>query len=343
MKVALWIGIALLVLWTIKVVFEKISKRPIGLGNLANRVAVPAWVKKHWWWVVAAVVLPLPIWLLFIPWVANKWWSGVVYATTEPQPAATYVPLQDKNVGGPLRWSDEATVQLRKRASLEEVRDGVCFVGIIPPSSWLDTTLSCYVPGSGQWEAFLVDRNGVGLLPEQGLGVQAMRQHFTRGTVFPLLGLNSPKKKHATGIKNETSLTSQTGFTVNEMYVQVVGGGPGKLQVDRTEPSGTFQYEVKVGMREVSFTVPDKMKWLWIASVHHPDYEASLEDGSNPKQGIMARVNGELKTLEKPLLYQPGDLASSQIDLMLLLDVSGISPEQIESISPATVIVGIQL
>lgn len=308
------------------------------------------------WWILAipAILVVLAVWCLLTPKAWHFFTDSIGLAETSQQTnVAPNAQPQGKSVGGPLRWSDNANAKLRGRASLEEVHDGACFVGIIPPSSWLDPTLSCYTSGSGQWEAFLVDTNGIGFLPQQGLGVQAVRNHYTNGTVFDLPELSGPKMKDGKGVKNETSLTSQNGFAVNEMYLQIVGQGPNKIQVDRVEPSGVFQYEVKIGTNTTSFTIPHQnWKWLWIAAVHHPKYQALLDDAPIPSKGMplgsyrgilatMATVNGNTGVVDQPLLYQANQIASPTIDLFLNL------PEELEnqigSITGTTVIVGIQL
>lgn len=353
LKVALWIGIALLVLWTIKVVFEKISKRPIGLGNLASRFTVPAWVKNHWllllvvgWllivagpWVVPFVFWQLPTW----SWSARLGTQQDKKGDANPEPVAP----QGKSVGGPLWWSKKADVIPRKRNTIENVKNGVCFVGIIPPRNIVQTTFfsGMSTTTSTSWKAFLVQHNASGLLPIEVLQQHAIATHGVRAGAFRLTEFHGGTHgaRQTLFLKNETGYGSEPPDVV-DFYMQISQNGPECVQIDRQYPPGTFQYEVRVGMQEVFFKIlHENWKWLWVASVHHPDYQASLENGSNPKQGIMARVNGKLETLEKPLLYQPGDLASSQIDLMLLLDMSGITSAQIESISPATVIVGIQL
>lgn len=281
---------------------------------------------------------------------------------------------QGKNVGGPLRWSNDAKVRVRSRINQENLDDNrSCFVGVIPPASWMDTTFVTYSEGVASWKAFLVDRTSMRNLPSSGVlnNRASLKERVRDVAMVHLPGLTNGREE-----KRLENTLPQSASRVVECYVQF-DGGPTALHLDIKEPSDTFQYELEVGPEAVQITgLPQSFKWLWIAPVHHGGYQSYFFDRVIPSSGIPYREalaivqanepilqeylqlptkrfqedlpfqaillerDGATSVLSEAVLLQQGDVKGSSISLRLNVP----NDESVSRlIKPAKIIIGIQL
>ena len=285
------------------------------------------------------------------------------------------VPEQTRTFGGPLLWSLNAKAKLRDQFTKEDVANGICFFGCIPPASSVEATFTCYEASQKPYSAFLVDfATAGGKLHSDPLHTLAVSEHHKRAVARKLEGLSGPRRMQELIIDNTTGRTTEDGSALIEMYVQVEGNGaPNTIHMDRKEPTGTFQYLVEVRVNETSFIIPHQnWKWLWVVPIHQRSYQSQLankpipaagisveEAGSIleqtdlaqiaksdphfhsdlPWQTIVVEMNGERSVLDHALLLQPGDLINSRVKLSLNVpDVANVR----SATKPAKIIVGIQ-
>ncbi len=242
------------------------------------------WIEKNRWWTTSIVVL---VWCALTFFQEAMGVVGVFFGSpirgvakafgTTPEKSAKNSDIlpQGKSVGGPLRWSNNASAQNRNRVNREKLdQNGVCFAGIIPPGSFVQATYVAYTPNRTHWDAFLVDfTSSQSFLPPEALG-----QHATTREGVPVGILSMPQLtsqgRYENRFSNETGMRNGDGPQILECYIQTTGQGPDAMMIEHKEPSGTFQYLVDVGGDAVSVTLPESFKWFWIAPVHHKCYQS---------------------------------------------------------------------
>ncbi len=329
----------------------------------------PDWAKKHRFLTGLLIVLSL----IFLPEIVylGKWAvvsmvagvDGAVRGTPRSQwgvvshNAPSEKPLPISRESSPIKWSKGANAKLRDKVCRDFIyENGVCFAGIIPPGSFAEATY--YVTNTdktAKWEAFLIDFTSMGaFLPAERLMDRGGRGETKSVDVLHMPSLSSPKQKYDERISNDSHRRIPD---ILECYIQTVGERPIEVNVTHRDPKGTFQYIVEVGVDETSFTLPHKnWKYLWVAPVHHKDYQAvwrdhwieaggMTNDMAHELFAIRLRANGEYATLAKARLFQPSDLTDGHLSLGLKLpsDEEAAKLEAKKGLQPAKVIVGIQL
>ncbi len=324
----------------------------------------PEWVKKHRFWTVVIVLVCLAI-LPQIVW-AGSWILAMVLSGPDQvfrgtprsawgigqKPIGHVIP-QGKSLGnGPLLWEDSENlknIEIRNRLTTENIKNGVCFVGFVPPETSMQVAFTDTSEARGTYTASLVDFGTAGgKLASSPLKAISVSQHHQRCIARKLEELSSPKRMESIIINNRTS--PEEGGALNEMYLQVEGSqAPSKIKMYRTEPH-RYQYVVKVGVNEPSFTVPHQnWKWLWIVPVQHEDYQLAWDGKPFPAAGVdgvlglKIKINGEEEALDRTYLLRPQDLNVPEIKLGLTLQEGTPRDRRIEKLKPARVIVGIQM
>lgn len=287
-------------------------------------------------------------------------------------PEAVAIP-QGKSVGGPLRWSQNAKVNLKATVTTEDTYNGRYFVGPVPPGSHAD--LKFFPLGEvGSGENYLVENPEAGDFQSSTLLRQgATEKHGVSGSVFPLPLVSMGETKIR--IKNVMGMSGGMP-NIAPYYVQVAGAITPRLRIEKIEPADTHQYLLEVGANTAGMMeLPKSFKWLWIVPVHHSCYQSQFLGNTIPATGlyyeeaqklvqaapsvlgksvqflgngydetqkfqaILLERNGERTVLSQAVLLQAGE-ANGPISLRL-----NIPTEQSFSqfVRPAKIIVGVQL
>ncbi len=281
---------------------------------------------------------------------------------------------QGKSVGGPLRWSDNAKVNLRRRVTTEKSWDGRYFVGHTPPGSWTDFRFFSLAEKNPSSYYLVSNPEPSEISSETLLQRSATREYKVSGSVFHLAALSNAGQEELR-MKNVSGL-QQGSPTMSGYYVQQLNRHE-HLSVERIDPSDTFQYELEVGSDMVQILeLPKSFKWLWIAPVHHGCYESYFLDKRVPAAGIsyeeaLAAVQASEPVLQEYLqlpakrfredfrfqaILLERDGQTSVLSEALLLQQSNVSGSTMairlnipsddaiaRVIKPAKIIVGVQL
>lgn len=327
--------------------------------------AFGTWLKSNWRWLVPTVIF-LPA-IIYVAREGGKLWiAAMQYQTigksspeyglgnSQPTPPPQRSVLNRKN---PIAWSKNAPVKIREAIKIERLgSNNAYFAGVLPPDhGWSDVTIAARnFYGPGNWYAGVVDWScGEGFSTETE--ILGARQQGAAGKVFGLSKLSQ------NGSQELRLTNSSNNLKVAECYVQVAGAAPAEFTIDTWKsPPGVVQYEVEVGVDEVSFTLPhNDWKYAWVVPVHHKDYAAIWQGREIPPNGvsvpscpemfsIQLTANRERATLSRAKLFQPENVQSSTMSLSLKLPGDNPTPEQLEQTrkgleKPATMIVGLCL
>ncbi len=324
--------------------------------------------KKHPIWTTVTVILALTFCdtlVYAVKYVGLGMVSGVdaaargtprsAWGIGSPEVTVQIIPPVDRK--NPITWGAGVKARLRPRLHTEHVKNGVAFVEGVPPQSWIELSLGCNQRPEGG--AYLVSLTEPSFPSEEALEARIRTKDYTKGFIFDLPGLSS-SMEHSLAYENTTGASPEVGSKVNEMYIQIPQGGPNTIVINQIQPPGTFQYEVEVGVDDISFALPEtSWKYAWVVPVYHEDYEAIFRGQSVRPNGasvpsrskmfsIQLTANGEKTTLERAKFFQPDELQNSTMSLALKLPGDNPTPEQLERTKndlekPARVIVGIQL
>ena len=322
---------------------------------LPSGAKIPGWFKKHWFMTIVAVMvclalLPQILWLGGLGYAAvasgpdqvirgtprSEWGIGkpnISHSIQEDSP-------QGNNLGGSIYWEEDALVRIREGVSTEEVdENGICFAGILPPQSSVHAIYNAYTD-SEDWSASLIDHTALTTFLSRNI----LEERGTTDRGRPVAIVSMPTLV-SEGRYEDENMCNETKSTIAECYIQIGGNGPKQVQVEHNS-TRMIQFEVQVGLREVSFTIPaGKEKKFWVVPVHHKAYQACLSGEPVPAEGLIRNhlaivliVNGQRQVLDKALLLSTKG-ESTDVTLVLNSAVENIE----EEVTPATVIVGTYL
>ncbi len=302
--------------------------------------------------------------------------SSINYTRSIMQGSAVPTAPQGKNVGGPLRWSPNATAHVRNRVNREKLSNGSCFAGIIPPGSAVQATYAAYTSNRTGWNAFLIDfTSSKSFLQPEVLRHEGATKEGAPVGILAMPDLAS-RGRYENRFSNETGLQNANGPQLLECYIQTAGQHPDAVMVEHKEPNDVVQYVVDVGANETSFAIPQGFKWLWIVPVHHCCYQSKLlgntvpstgtyyeealrlveaapnvvrskvqllGDGYDEKekfQAVLLEQNGVTSVLSEGVLLGGGNASEGSLSIRLNIPKN---QEFSQFVKPAKIIVGIQL
>lgn len=307
-----------------------------------------AWVWKNLFWLIL-VIIALPIIIRTVKYVGSLWIADMRYQTVGTPAPGWGIGVQqpvivrvDPLASDSITWSSGAVHRLREPLTYEKVNEnGACFLGMISPGGWTEFDLTLRQTPPGPRKAVVVDFGTTKRFLEESeiVGINSIPGVHTEAVHLKELSKKDNQQRR---------ITNEGSGALAECYLQFANGPQEvKVQVMRTTDRMTqLQYEVEVGLQEISFTLPrGNWRHAWVAPVRTKEYQAAINgipipstgDGETNFLAVEVRIDDHKRLLDEPVVLQPAGNPTPTVNLKL----RARSMDTNAKLKPAKVIVGV--